>query len=175
MADSPARVDYGPCYHARMDDIRAQALAFLKSHHAGSLATLSPDATTPRVRLVYYAADDAFNIYFLTLVTTRKAWDLKEHGRVAFAISREDVPQTLQIEGAVVDITEEATADDESVKQLFGNLASNSRYYAPIARMDQADVRYYRLTPSWIRFGDFTSGTHTDAVMHDIAPASSAS
>ena len=55
------------------------------------------------------------------------------------------------------------------VKDLFRVVSSNAKYYMPLERFDPADVRYYKLTPEWIRFGDFTEGHHTDEVLKEIA------
>src|SRR3989344_3572024 len=89
---------------------RADALAFLKARKTGVLATISP-SNPPRARTIYYAADDSFSIYFVTLANTRKPEDFKTNGRAAFVVSGEAVPQTLQMEGAITDLTETATID----------------------------------------------------------------
>lgn len=147
-------------------DARARALAFLTSKKSGVLATLS-DMDEPRARLLYYSADDEFNIYFLTLAHTRKIGDLRAHPRVAFTVFDEEVPQTLQIEGEATDITN-SPVTNPIIETLFENLKMNDRYYAPLARFDRSDVRFFRITPSWVRWGDFTQGHTTDEVLFEI-------
>lgn len=135
---------------------REEALDFLKTNRTGVLATLSP-AGDPHARLVYYAADDDFNIHFLTLASTRKAADLTARPVAAFTVASTDIPRTLQIEGTVEDVTETATIDP-ILARLTENLFSNAPFYAPLTHFDQAAMRMYRLRPTWIRWGDFTHG-----------------
>jgi general stress protein 26 len=149
-------------------DARKVALEFLKSKKAGVLSTLSP-ANEPRARLVYYSSDDAFNVYFLTMANTRKAEDIAAHPKAAFTIADEDAPRTLQIEGDVADITD-SPADDAVIETLFHNLKMNAEYYAPLARLDRGDVRFYRLSPTWVRFGNFVAGHSTAETQFEIAP-----
>ena len=146
---------------------RPAALAFLKSHRTGVLATLGNGM--PRARLVYYTGDDAFNVYFVTLANTRKAAELAANPHAAFVVAEESVPQTIQLEGTITDLTETATIDD-TIATLVDTLMSNTAYNAPLTRFDPAVVRFYRLTPSWIRWGDFTSGYGSSAVFSEITP-----
>ncbi|MDR3547719.1 MAG: pyridoxamine 5'-phosphate oxidase family protein [Candidatus Pacebacteria bacterium] len=149
-------------------DVRGAAFDFLASQKTGVLSTLSP-AGTPRARLVYYACDGMFAVYFITLANTRKAEDLAAHPQAAFTVSSEAVPQTVQIEGTVEDVTERSIIDPVLV-ELFKHLNSNTAYGAPLMHFDRADIRFYKLTPSWVRYGDFTSGHHTDEVLEEILP-----
>ncbi len=145
---------------------RADALAFLKSYNTGVLSTLSAEGS-PRGRLVYYVCDEAFSIYFLTLVHTRKVEDMQKHPHVAFTVANEAVPLTVQIEGIVQEVSD-VPVSDTIVHQIFKELVSNSTYHAPLARFDAATVKFFRIVPTWIRWGDFTSGNHTDEVLFEI-------
>lgn len=147
---------------------KADALAFLNAHNAGVLSTLSK-AGTPSARLLYYVCDDAFNIYFLTLGNTRKVEDLTQHPHAAFTVAALDVPQTVQMEGIVDDISEKPVSD-ELVHRMFEQLKSNVEFHAPLMRFDSAQVKFFRLTPSWIRWGDFTQGQNSGEVFFEIAP-----
>lgn len=147
---------------------RKAALAFLKAHRTGVLATISPEGA-PHTRLVYYACDDAFIIHFLTLKGTRKAVDLASHRQAAFTVAAEQVPQALELEGTVEDVTETATIDS-TLSKLTENWLSNPSYGAPLTRFDAGSIiTYYRLTPTWIRWGDFTSGHKTADVLTNIS------
>jgi nitroimidazol reductase NimA-like FMN-containing flavoprotein (pyridoxamine 5'-phosphate oxidase superfamily) len=134
---------------------RAEALAFLKNHTAGVLATVSGE-NQPRASAVYYACDDTFNIYFLTLLDSRKFAAIKANPKVAFTIGTFDVPQTLQMEGMATEVQRE----DESsphIAELAKVLTSNSTYYAPIARLNTATPALIWIRPTWIRWGNFAS------------------
>jgi uncharacterized pyridoxamine 5'-phosphate oxidase family protein len=139
---------------------REEALSFLVNHDAGVLATLSP-ASEPRARLVYYTCDDAFNVYFMTLKNTRKVSDVAANPHAAFVVSEMDVPRTLQIEG---------TVEDPLLVDFMHRLMSHTAYNIPISHFDASEFTFFRLTPTWVRWGDFTFGQGTDNVLTEIDP-----
>ena len=145
-----------------------EALSFLEAHTTGVVATVSSEGK-PRARLVYYTCDDSFNVYFVTLANTRKAADLAANPHAAFVVSETDAPRTLQLEGAIADLTDTATIDP-TLADLVSTLMSNTRYGAPLARFDTAKLKFFRLTPDWVRWGNFTFGRGTDAVLTQINP-----
>jgi len=128
-------------------------MAFLKKHKTGVLATIARDYK-PHASLVNYVCDDKFNIYFMTLRTSRKFEALSAHSEVAFTIATEDVPQTLQIEGKAMDI---AVSDEAGSKkdELFEVLRKNSSFDAPISKMDTAETAIVWIQPTWIRWADY--------------------
>lgn len=142
------------------------ARSFLKDHAVGVLATLSPEST-PRARTVYYAADDSFGVYFCTLSETRKVDDIARNAHAAFVVSAEETPQTIQIEGTIADLTETATISDV-VRKLLQKFMERGAHFAPLAHLDPGTVRFYKLTPTWVRFADFTDGIGADKAYTDI-------
>ncbi|HWH16367.1 MAG TPA: pyridoxamine 5'-phosphate oxidase family protein [Candidatus Paceibacterota bacterium] len=150
-------------------EAKNEALSFLANHEAGVLATLSTQQEV-RARLVYYAADDAFNIYFLTLNDTRKVADLRTHSRAAFVVSSTEPPRTLQIEGEVADLTDSATLDP-FLSEFVHKLMAHEKYGIPLSHLDASTIRFYRLTPTWVRWGDFTEGPGSDKVFAEISLA----
>jgi general stress protein 26 len=147
---------------------REEALAFLKSRSTGVLATIASDGM-PRARLVYFACDDEFNVYFITFANTRKAFDIRMHPVAAFVVAEEGTPKTLQLEGSVADLTETATIDP-TLSELVERLMSNKEYGAPLMRFDSSKLRFYKLMPKWLRWGDFTEGHTTDEVLTELHP-----
>lgn len=150
---------------------RDDALTFLVGHVTGVLATHSTGVAggTPRARLVYYTCDDAFNVYFITLANTRKVEDLGKDPHAAFVVAEPEIPRTIQMEGIVTDLTESATIDP-MLSDLMHTLMSNEHYGAPLARFDTSTLKFYRLSPTWVRWGDFTFGHGTDKVLSEIDP-----
>jgi len=132
---------------------RTAALAFLQSNQAGVLSTVSPEGK-PHGSVIYYVADDAFNIYFLTKINSRKYRAMQAQPAVAFTIGRLDKPQTLQIEGIAEELrsTEEQAAH---VPDLLHKLTETNQRAIPIAKMD-AEVVVMWIQPKWVRWGDFT-------------------
>lgn len=148
-------------------DKRASALEFLKNHKTGVLATISPDGM-PRARLLYYSCDDAFNVSFLTLSTTRKVSDLSSNQSAAFTVAAEEIPQSLQMEGKISDLTDSGTID-ASLSKLTEHWLSNTTFGAPLTRLDtEGIIKYYRFTPTWIRWEDFTSGQKASDIITDF-------
>lgn len=148
---------------------REEALSFLVNHDAGVLATRSGDGE-PRARMMYYTCDDAFNVYFMTLKNTRKVADLATHPRAAFVVAKTDIPRTIQLEGNVEDLTETATIDP-LLSDFVHRLMAHTTYGIPLSRFDADEIRFYRLTPAWVRWGDFTAEQGTDNVLTEIDPS----
>lgn len=132
---------------------RATALAFLLSHKTGVLGTLSLEGDV-HASVVYYTADENFNVYVLTLANSRKFKAAQAHPQVAFTVATSDTPQTLQLEGVAMDISldEEGTKKKE---ELFKVLNSNPWFYGPITKLDPADTVVIWIRPTWIRWSDY--------------------
>ena len=153
-----------------LEQARIDALAFLKHHRVGTVATVSANRE-PHASTVFYVADDDFSIYFLTLINTRKYEALSAHPQVAFTISVEDVPQTLQIEGMAVNISLD---DDAAAKkeELFAVLNSNPWSYAPVTKLDPAESAIIWIRPRWIRWADYAFAPYgTDHVFKQLPVA----
>ena len=127
----------------------------MKAHRTGVLATTS-ESGQPHASAVYYVCDDDFNIYFFTLLNSRKRAAMSQNPKVAFTVGAQDVPQTMQIEGVAVELrdTEELSAHVEALTEV---LTSNSTYYAPIMLLDRSELILVWIKPSWIRWADYTS------------------
>ncbi|MEO6536376.1 MAG: pyridoxamine 5'-phosphate oxidase family protein [Candidatus Paceibacterota bacterium] len=145
---------------------REAALSFLTSNSIGALATVSTEGT-PRVRLVYYATDPDFSIYFLSLENTRKTIDIRSNTKAAFVVSSNDSHHTLQIEGLFEEMTDTATFGpviDSLTKHLF----PENDISAPITHLDKSKPVFFKLSPTWIRWGDFSKGTTSEEVFFEL-------
>lgn len=145
---------------SELDNPRKDALAFLKRHKTGVIATVAGEYSV-HASMVYYVAEDDFNIYFMTLITSRKFKALQEHPQVAFTVAASDIPQTLQIEGMAMDISLDADAARKK-DALMQVLNSNDWFSAPITKLDPAEVVVVWIRPTWMRWGDYAfeeSGT----------------
>lgn len=144
----------------------ADALSFLEKHSVGVVATLSSD-TTPRARTVYYASDDSFSVYFFTLSGTRKVEDIAKNAHAAFVVSDETTPQTIQIEGTLSNLSDTATIT-AVVQKLTTTFTERGVQFAPLTHLDPGKIVFYKLTPTWVRFGDFTNGFGADNVFTEL-------
>ena len=151
------------------EEKRDEALSFLVDHDIGVLATTSR-AGEPHARTVYYTCDDSFKIYFITLKNTRKADDLLASPRAAFVVSQTDIPRTIQIEGVVSDLTETATLNP-LISDFVHKLSEETEYGIPLTHLDASELKFYCLTPTWIRWGEFTFEEGTDKVLTEVRPA----
>jgi general stress protein 26 len=149
-------------------DKRGDALSFLVNHMLGVLATIS-DEGTPRARTIYYTCDDSFNIYFITLANTRKAQDIQKNPHAAFVVSEQDIPRTIQVEGTISDLTDTATIDPV-LSDFVEVLMSQKTYGIPLTRFDTSVLKFFKLTPTWVRWGDFTIGQGTKNVLTEVEP-----
>lgn len=149
-------------------DHTEQARAFLMSQKTGVLATHAPDGGV-RARTVHYAASDAFELFFVTLAGTRKVEDINADHRAAFVISDAEAPWTLQIEGVLSEQPDTAIIDP-MVTKLMDILMEKGDMFAPLTRLDADNILFYKLTPTWIRLGDFTRSGGSDSVYHVITP-----
>lgn len=150
-----------------LSNARADALAFLKRHRTGVLATVGHD-TVPHASAVHYTSDDEFNVYILTLMNSRKYAGLTAHPQVAFTILTEDVPQTLQMEGMAQDVSfsEEMRGKKD---ELFEVLNKNPFFYAPITKLDPDESAIIWIRPTWIRWADYAFAKNgTDRVFKEI-------
>ena len=139
-----------------METKRALALDFLKSHTAGVLGTVSREGK-PHASVVYYTCDDAFSVFFVTLITSRKYAAMKANPNAAFVVGTLDVPQTLQMEGVVTELHANDEMMGKKLPELLQRLSSNSTYFAPITKMDPADIVLMWLQPKWIRWADYAT------------------
>lgn len=149
------------------DDPRTEALRFLQGHQAGVLATVGADGQ-PHASALYYICDDNFNLYFLTQSSSRKAQAIAANPRVAFTVGTQDIPQTVQIEGIAEEIQYQETKDEKMAK-LAEVLMGASTYFAPVTKLDPANIILVWIQPKWIRWADYATAMHgTDNVWKEI-------
>lgn len=147
---------------------RTDALAFLKRHRTGVLASAGHD-NIPHASVVHYTADDQFNLYFMTLTNSRKYEAIRAHPQVAFTIFTEDQPQTLQMEGMASDFSSDDKAGLKK-DELFDILNKNPFFYPPITKLDIHDTALVWIQPKWIRWADYAFGEDgTEKVWKEIA------
>ena len=134
-----------------------KALEFLSKHKTGVIASVTTDGV-PHAATVYFTAGDDFSIYFLTKTSTKKYKIFTENGVIAFVVSSEEEPQTVQLQGVVKEVARE----DQSMRimeRLLHNVTSNPLYTAPLSKLEDAKVVLMKITPHWLRWSDFTLGT----------------
>ncbi len=136
-----------------VDNARKDALSFLRHHKTAVLATVT-EGGAPHATMIFYVADDNFNIHFLTRVDTRKFQAIQNNPKVAITIATADIPQSLQIEGTArsIELAGPATSMREA---LMGMLDINHWFRAPMTKQDPTMVHEMRIEPTWIRWSDY--------------------
>jgi len=124
-------------------------LKFMCSHRWAIEATCSV-ASEPQAAIVGVAVTEKLELVFDTLVSSRKAANLRANPRIAFVIGgwADADPRTVQYEG---------TADFPVGTELE---ALKRVYYAAFpdgpTRLSWPGITYVRVKPRWVRFSDFT-------------------
>ena len=123
-------------------------LAFARRHRLAVQASTSAGGA-PQAAVVGVVFGDRFEAFFDTLESTRKCKNLRQDPRAALVVGWDmDVGCTLQIEGL---------ADEPSGAELA---ALQSLYFATVPdgleRKSWPGITYFRVRPTWMRFGDFT-------------------
>lgn len=133
-------------------------LGFQKSR-LGVVSTVSEDKK-PESAYVYFAFDENVNIYFVTKDASRKFKNILKNKNVAFALATENPPQTLQLEG-IASVHNEAEDQKHLFQELVG-LASARHFSAPISQQPAGGLQFIKISPTWIRFGNFEIRKHGD-------------
>ncbi|HEY64899.1 MAG TPA: pyridoxamine 5'-phosphate oxidase [Caldilineae bacterium] len=144
------------------DTLRDRIAEFLAAHTTMTLATVGPDGA-PQAAAVFYAPDEAFNLYFLSEPDSRHIRSLSLTPRVAATIHADGQDWRritgLQIEGVAGQVRDAkelahavqiyAARFDFVAGLLTGVGERPATLIGPLAR-----CRFYVLRPCWIRLID---------------------
>ena len=123
----------------------------------GVVSTVNSE-NKPESALVYFTFDEKLNIYFVTRDITKKYKNIIENKNVAFVVSKEIPPQTLQIEG-VGSVHNNPEDQKDLYKELVG-LASSKHFSPPVSQINSGGLAFIKISPTWIRFGNFEVRKH---------------
>jgi len=131
---------------------------YLRSHHIAALSTISPEKN-PHGALIYIFADPDLNFYFFTKSKTRKAQDLGANNQAALTVFDPAFPRTIQSEGTVEKIVDEALFDKMFNFFMTQTAKEEDGLYwpPPISKVYVAgELSLFKFTPKWLRFADFS-------------------
>ncbi|MES2437020.1 MAG: pyridoxamine 5'-phosphate oxidase family protein [Patescibacteria group bacterium] len=136
------------------DQAKKDALDFLMNEKVGVLATVAEG--NPHAAFIYYICDEYFNIYFTTVVNTKKHQNIASGSKVAFTVGKTKPPQTVQIEGSAEIVSDENTIN--ALAALYIDIATeNTHYPVPLTKLDwEKGVVMYKITPTRLKWSDFT-------------------
>jgi hypothetical protein len=140
---------------------------FLAAHTCMTLATMGPDGA-PQAAAVFFAADEALNLYFLSSPSSRHSQNLTREPRVAATVHADgqawQTIRGLQIEGTahqvevVGELAHAARVYAGRFEFLKGLLGASDANVPLVLRGPVASSRFYVLRPAWIRLIDNTQG-----------------
>lgn len=133
----------------------AALTGFLAAHSTLTLATLGPDGQ-PMAASLFYAADEAGVVYWVSAASTRHSRNLAEHPRAAVTVHAATWQWTeiagVQLEGTVGVVP--AGAPWQAAWALYAaKFPFAAGFEAELARSN-----FYALTPRWARLIDNAQG-----------------
>ena len=129
---------------------RAHLLAFMRQERYAVQASVSASGT-PQIAVVGVVVSDRFEVFFDTLDSTRKAANLRRNPAIAVALgpTAEATERTVQLEGTA----DEPRGDDlQRLLDLYFDRFPDVR-----DRQRWPGIMYFRVTPTWLRYSDFST------------------
>lgn len=122
-----------------------ELLAFLRGQKWAVQASVSPEGS-PQAAVIGVAVSEAFEFVFDTLVSSRKAVNLRAHGSISLVVGWDEA-QTAQVDG----IADEPVGEElERLKELYFARFPDGR-----DRARDPEITYFRVRPTWVRYSDF--------------------
>lgn len=140
---------------------RERILEFLGDHKVGVLATA--DATgKPHAATVYVTHDQQLNMYFVTKRETQKCRNLTANPRAAIAIYDAATQTTVQVEGNVTEITDQAQSDRVFAEVQRTVMHTSTSGVPPTSKMAAGSYVTYKLESPNARMATFTHTSVND-------------
>jgi hypothetical protein len=149
-----------------MTDLRSRIHAFLAEHNTMTLAT-SGTNNAPQAAAVFYAADEALNLIFVSSPNSRHSLNLTQRPHVAATIQADNQAwqtiQGVQVEGTahMVDGAAELVRAVQVYVRRFEflrDLLDGATSGPAVLRGPLASSRFYVLRPTWMRLIDNSQG-----------------
>ena len=131
---------------------------FLKENPVGVISTLGPRGV--EAASVYYLVDTDGTIYFNSRRDTRKLKNILENPDVAFVAFQGSPAMTLQAKGKA-EIVKDIGTIVETYTALLKRVFSSGKI-PPILNIGMSEVELVKVTPSWMRFGNFSEKEKSD-------------
>jgi pyridoxine/pyridoxamine 5'-phosphate oxidase len=129
---------------------RDRLLGFMRQERYAVQASVSPTGR-PQAAVVGIVVSDRFEVFFDTLMTTRKAENLRHNPAVAMVIGpiSDGAERTVQLEGVA---DEPAGTNLRRLLDLYFDRFPDGR-----DRQAWAGITYMRVTPMWLRYSDYSA------------------
>ena len=126
----------------------AEIAVFLGRHTLATQSSIAPGGA-PQSAVVGVVCNDAAELFFDTLESTRKCQNLRKDPRVALVIGWDLAEgRTVQVEG----VADEPTgAELARWKAIYF-----ARFPDGVVREAWPGITYFRVRPTWVRYSDFS-------------------
>lgn len=127
---------------------RADLLSFLQNNRYAVQCSVARDGA-PQAATVGIVVTPAFEVVFDTLLSTRKATNLRRDHRIAFVIGSLDdqASRTVQYEGVV---DQPSGAELTRLREAYFRVFPDGR-----DRVAWPGLTYFRARATWLRYSDF--------------------
>ena len=118
----------------------------------GVISTLNA-AGLPQSASIYYIHNSQLDIFFVTRSESRKYKNIINNPHVAFVITSQNPPKTIQLEGVASEVT-----DAQEQIEYFDKLVAKATEYTsvpPVSQLVTGEMVFMKITPKWMRFGNF--------------------
>lgn len=122
---------------------------FVNQFETCVITTVSVDGQ-PEAVTVGLSLDDTFKVMVATNQSTRKARNLDTNQKIALVVGFEG-PKTLQLEGVAAKV--DPVVNQARINLHFEKVPSAKKFAG------EAGQNYYLITPTWLRFTDYTQPT----------------
>jgi uncharacterized pyridoxamine 5'-phosphate oxidase family protein len=136
-------------------DSKKRMLEIVRNVRSATVATVSADGT-PSIAPIFFILDDDFSLYFVTKTDTQKFKNISACPDVAFCITEDKEMRTLQGRGTAHTLLDNAEVGS-ALARLIGAGERFGPWLPPIAKIEAGQYAMVKITPSWLRFADFSA------------------
>jgi general stress protein 26 len=115
---------------------------------------------------VYFALDKDLTVYFHTRVQSTKYKNMEANPEVSFAVFSEKLSVTLQMQGTASIVTDVSHLGD--IHQTLVKRITKNEQAPPLLDLDQSIMVLMKITPTWVRFGDFSHDKELSSVYETV-------
>jgi hypothetical protein len=128
---------------------REKLLTFMRQERYAVQASVTANGT-PQAAIIGVVVTDRFEVFFDTLNDSRQAVNLRHNPTSALVIgaAAADSERTVQLEGVA---DEPSGADLVRLLELYFSRFPDGR-----ERQKWPAISYWRVSPTWLRYGDFS-------------------
>jgi nitroimidazol reductase NimA-like FMN-containing flavoprotein (pyridoxamine 5'-phosphate oxidase superfamily) len=132
---------------------KTEILDFLQKHNLGVLSTVS-EKFIPAAAIVYYVADNDFNLYMLTKEQSEKAQNMIHNPNVAFVVFETGTNgQSAQMKG-IAELIVDPNLHAKVIQQFADLVVSRTSFLPPLVRLPGESTACFKIKVTWMQWID---------------------